>query len=220
MSITLHTTRRGNVIHRLSFDDLIDVVESGEQLRSYCPIHGGDHQRSLSIARATGWGYCHCCHATVLVEIPDPMTSERRWNNHGRGGTGGDILSPPLCVDHRPASSLQPDPLRRAPTATPLPPWQRDEVAALSTVAPVMRASLAASRRARRYLDERGIPASISACGRRWLPVTFHLGAAPVQQSSAQLLKRWIGRIVFPLASPDRTGLYRAHAAQVGSRDG
>src|SRR6266849_4415628 len=165
MTITLQTTRRGNLIHQLSLDDLIDVVQSGEQLRSYCPIHGGDHQRSLSIARAAGWGYCHCCHATVLVEIPDPMTSERRWNNHGRRGTGNDTLSPPTLVAHRPASSLRPDPLRRAPTATPIPPWQRDEVAALSTIAPVMRASLTASKRAQRYLDERGLSTAVGNAG-------------------------------------------------------
>ena len=206
MNNTLQTTRRGNVIHRLTLDDLIDVVESGEQLRSYCPIHGGDHQRSLSIARATGWGYCHSCHATVLVEIPDPMTRERRWNNHGRRGTGNDTLSPPTLVAHRPASSLRPDPLRRAPTATPTPPWQRDEVAALSTIAPVMRASLTASRWAQRYLDERGIPAStVHAAGIGYLSrSTWEHAPVPAEQRS--LLKRWIGRIVFPLGSPDGQG--------------
>ncbi len=206
MTITLKTTRRGNVIHRLSFDDLIDVVESGEQLRSYCPIHGGDHQRSLSIARATGWGYCHCCHATVLVEISDPMTSERRWNSHGRRGYGGDTLFPPPQVDHLSSLSLQPDSLRRASTATPIPPWQRDEVAVLSAVAPVMRASLASSRRAQRYLDERGIPASIAhTTGIGYLShSTWERAPMPTEQRS--LLKRWIGRIVFPLGSPDGQG--------------
>ncbi|HET8851618.1 MAG TPA: toprim domain-containing protein [Ktedonobacteraceae bacterium] len=206
MSNTLQTTRRGNLIHRLSLDDLIDVVESGEQLRSYCPIHGGDHQRSLSIARATGWGYCHCCHATVLVEIPDPMTSERRWNNHGRRGTGNDTLSPPTLVAHRPASSLRPDPLRRAPTATPIPHWQRDEVAALSTIAPVMRASLTASKRAQRYLDERGIPTAVGhAAGIGYLSHSTW-EHAPVSAEQRSLLKRWIGRLVFPLGSPDGQG--------------
>src|SRR2546425_11820180 len=127
MTTTPHITSRGKAIHILSPGDLLQVVESGERLRAICPVHGGDHQRSLSIARATGWGYCHCCHATVLVEIPDPMTSERRWNNHGRRGTGNDTLSPPTVVAHRPVSSFRPDPLRPAPTATPIPHWQRDE---------------------------------------------------------------------------------------------
>src|SRR5712691_3332933 len=68
MTITPQTTSRGKAIHRLSLSDLIEVVESGERLRAVCPIHGGDHQRSLSIDRTSGWGFCHCCHATVLVE--------------------------------------------------------------------------------------------------------------------------------------------------------
>ncbi len=206
MSIIAQTTRRGNVIHRLSFDDLIDVVVSGEQLRSYCPIHGGDHQRSLSIARTTGWGYCHCCHATVLVETLDPLIVGGGGNRHGRRGTGGDILSPPPFVAHRPASSLRPDPLQRAPTATSLPPWQRDEVAALSTVAPVMRASLTASQRAQRYLDERGIPTAVAhAAGIGYLSrSTWEHAPVPAEQRS--LLKRWIGRIVFPLSCPEGGG--------------
>ena len=206
MSNTLQTTRRGNVIHRLSLDDLIDIVESGEQLRSYCPIHGGDHQRSLSIARATGWGYCHCCHATVLVETLNPLIMSGGGNRNGRRGTGGDTLSPSPRVEHLSSLSLQPDPLRRVPTATPIPPWQRDEVAALSTVAPVMCASLNASRWAQRYLDERGIPASTAhAAGIGYLSrSTWEHAPVPAEQRS--LLKRWIGRIVFPLGSPDGQG--------------
>jgi hypothetical protein len=47
MTITSQTTRQGKVIHLLSLGDLVDAVESGQRLRAYCPIHGGDHQRSL-----------------------------------------------------------------------------------------------------------------------------------------------------------------------------
>src|SRR5437588_3110758 len=68
MTIISQITSRGKAIHRLSLSDLMQVVESGVRLRAMCPIHGGDHQRSLSIDRSTGWGFCHCCHATVLVE--------------------------------------------------------------------------------------------------------------------------------------------------------
>src|SRR5258708_40109126 len=70
MTITSQTTRQGKVIHLLSPGDLGDAVESGGgggRLRAYCPIHGGDHQRSLSIDPETGWGFCHLCNATVLV---------------------------------------------------------------------------------------------------------------------------------------------------------
>ena len=88
MTITPHITSRGKAIHRVSLSDLIEVVESGERLRAMCPIHGGDHQRSLSIDRATGWGFCHCCHATVLVEAlssPLVFASEGRSLKRGVG---------------------------------------------------------------------------------------------------------------------------------------
>ncbi len=206
MTITSQTTRRGKVIHRLSLGDLVDAVESGDRLRAYCPIHGGDHQRSLSIERATGWGYCHCCHATVLVETHDPLIVGGGGNTYGRRGTGGDTLSPPPYVDHLPPSSLRPDLVRQGRAATPLPGWQHDEVAALRAVTPLMHTSLTASQWAQRYLIERGIPASIA--------YTAHIGylsrcaweQAPVPAEQQSLLKRWIGRIVFPLGSSDGGG--------------
>ncbi len=206
MSIIAQTTRRGNVIHRLSLDDLIDVVENGQQLRSYCPIHGGDHQRSLSIERATGWGYCHCCHATVLVETRDPTIIDRRWNSHERRGYGGDTLSPPPCVDHLPPSSLRPDPVRHGPAATPLPDWQHNEVAALRAATPLVRASLTASRWAQGYLNERGILPTIASAAHIGYLSRCAWEHAPVSTEQHSLLKRWIGRIIFPLGSPDGQG--------------
>ncbi len=206
MTITLQTTRGGKVIHRLSLGDLVDAVESGDRLRAYCPIHGGDHQRSLSIDHATGWGYCHCCHATVLVETHNPLIVGGGGNTYGRHGTGGDTLSPPPCVDHHLPSSLRPDPVRHGLAATPLPQWQRDEVAALSAVAPLMRASLTSSQRAQRYLIERGIPASIAYTAQIGYLSRCAWEQAPVPAEQKTLLKRWIGRIIFPLGSPDGGG--------------
>src|ERR1700730_5234770 len=90
MTITPHITSRGKAIHILSPGDLMQVVESGERLRASCPIHGGDHQRSLSIDRASGWGFCHCCHATVLVEAMNPMLVVGRAAGRAyRKSTGG-----------------------------------------------------------------------------------------------------------------------------------
>src|SRR6266700_2046615 len=130
MTITSQTTRQGKVIHLLSLGDLNDVVESGQRLRAYCPIHGGDHQRSLSIDSSTGWGFCHCCHATVLVETIDPMIVGRRGSRYERRGADSDTRSPRPCVDPLPTSSLRPYPVRRVHSATPIPRWQQDEVAA------------------------------------------------------------------------------------------
>src|SRR6266568_3490259 len=135
MTISPHITSRGKAIHILSPGDLMQVVESGERLRAICPVHGGDHQRSLSIDRATGWGFCHCCHATVLVEALSPTLVF---------GGEGRLLRKRAGVRQHPAT-ITPD-------------WQREEVAVLQAALPLMREALASSRRAQRYLDERGIP--------------------------------------------------------------
>src|SRR6266849_10909695 len=206
MTITSQTTRQGKVIHRLSPCDLGDAVERGERLRAYCPIHGGDHQRSLSIDSSTGWGYCHCCHATVLVETSDPMIADSRGSRDERRGAGGKTLAPPPCVDHFPPSSLRRDPVRPGRSATPLPRWQQDEVAALMAIAPLMRESLASSEHAQAYLNERGIPpATALASGSGYLSRAVW-EQANVAAEQRTLLKRWIGRIVFPLGSPDGQG--------------
>src|SRR5260221_10826815 len=158
MTITSQTTRQGKVIHRLSLGDLVDAVESGQRLRAYCPIHGGDHQRSLSIDSSTGWGFCHCCHATVLVETINPMFTGRGGSRDERRGADSETRSPPSCVAPLPPSSFRPDVIRRVPPATPIPHWQQDEVAALMAVAPQMPEFLLSSEHAQAYLNERGIP--------------------------------------------------------------
>src|SRR5947209_9814656 len=178
MTITPHITSRGKAIHILSPGDLIQVVESGERLRAVCPIHGGDHQRSLSIDRATSWGFCHCCHATVLVEA---LSSSLVFADKSQ------------ALKKRGVAGLHP--------ATTTPAWQREEVAALQAVLPLMREALASSWRAGRYLDERGIPiASASAAGVGYLSRSVWEQVSPLE--AQHLLKRWIGRILFPLTSP------------------
>jgi len=193
MTITPYITLRGKAIHILSLDDLIDSVESGERLRAYCPIHGSDHQRSLSIDRTSGWGFCHCCHATVLVESLNALriVSSAAGRAH-RKSTGA---ASPLT------SSSRPPVAQPARPVTTIPDWQREEVAALQAVLPVMREALASSRRVQRYLDERGIPLPIaSASGVGYLSrAIWEQVSEPVAQ---HLLKRWIGRILFPLSSP------------------
>src|SRR5690242_5719763 len=177
MTITPHITSRGKSIHILSPGDLVQVVESGERLRAICPVHGGDHQRSLSIDRSTGWGFCHSCHATVLVEALSStlVLADKSQVLKKRVGAG------------------------QHPAATP-PDWQREEVAALQAALPLMRKVLASSWRAQRYLDERGIPLfSASAAGVGYLSRSVW---EQISLPEAQhLLKRWIGRILFPLAS-------------------
>src|SRR5258708_14636218 len=99
MTITSQVTRRGKEIHRLSLGDLIDAVESGERLRAYCPIHGGDHQRSLSIALSTGWGFCHSCHAIVLVEAMNSTYAGSRTNTQVNYSNCDNTLSAGASAD-------------------------------------------------------------------------------------------------------------------------
>jgi len=193
MTITSYITPRGKAIHLLSLSDLIDAVESGERLRAYCPVHGGDHQRSLSIDRASGWGFCHCCHATVLVASLNSLrivSSAAGLAPRKQTGTASPL-----------PSSSRPPVVQPARPATITPDWQREEVAVLQAVLPSMREALASSRRAQRYLDERGIPLPIaSASGVSYLSRAIW---EQVSEPAAQhLLRRWIGRILFPLHSP------------------
>lgn len=194
MTITPQITACGKAIHILSPGDLIDALDSGERLRAYCPIHGGDHQRSLSIDRATGWGFCHCCHATVLVEAMNPMQVVMGASGHALR-KNASANQPPLGQALRPHRAQPPRP------ETTIPDWQREEVAALQAALPLMREALTSSWRAQSYLDERGIPlvsASINGVG--------YLSRTAWEQISTpqaqHLLKRWIGRILFPLFSP------------------
>ena len=207
MTITSQTTRQGKIIHRLSQGDLVDAIESGGRLRAYCPIHGGDHQRSLSIELATGWGFCHCCHATVLLETVHPIiVAGRSVNRHDRRGTEGGSLGGGASTDHLPAPSVRPSLRQRGQSAARLPHWQREEVATLGAVAPLMRDALTASRRAQLYLSERSLsPALAPASGIGYLSRSVW-EQVPVSEGQQSLLRRWMGRIVFPLGSPHGQG--------------
>ena len=63
------TTHQGKAVEIVLESELCSPVDMGERVRAYCHIHGSDHQRSLSINKATGWGHCFnaVCGATVLV---------------------------------------------------------------------------------------------------------------------------------------------------------
>src|SRR6266567_7777931 len=161
MTITSQTTQRGKVIHLVSFSDLVDAVQSGERLRASCPIHGSDHQRSLSIDLGTGWGFCHSCHATVLVQPITPVIASGQGNRYGQRSSHSGF-GERASTEQLPVPSVRPYLLRRVRSTTPLPHWQQEEVAALRAVAPLMRAALASSRRAQLYLNERGISPAIA----------------------------------------------------------
>ena len=71
-------TKNGKIIDVLMESDLGDYRASGDRIRTYCPVHKGDHQKSLSINRSTGWGSCFnaSCKATVLIREFNPKDAE------------------------------------------------------------------------------------------------------------------------------------------------
>jgi Toprim-like len=205
MTITRHSTQRGKVIHLVSSSELVDAVQSGERLRASCPIHGSDHQRSLSIDCATGWGFCHNCHATVLVQVMAPVIASSQGNGHGQHNAHSGFGDRAIAA-HLPVPSVRPYLLGQVRSTTSLPQWQQEEVAALVAVAPLMREALASSRRALTYLNERALPPAIALSSSVGYLSRTAWEQAPVSTEQQRLLKRWIGRIIFPLGSPDGQG--------------
>jgi|SRR5206468_9894905 len=80
-------TQQGRLIEILLQSELCDPVNMGEYVRAYCHLHGSDHQRSLSINTANGWGHCFnaACNATVLVAEWNPGVAKRLIHLHYRG---------------------------------------------------------------------------------------------------------------------------------------
>jgi hypothetical protein len=104
---------------------------------------------------------------------------------------------------HRSTPSVT-QPLLLHPTKA-APQWQRDELAALISLDEKMRLALAHSKRARAYLNERGIPLEVAqAAGVCYLPPA--LLKTPEVQAQQSLLSRWTERILFPLTSPAGKG--------------
>jgi DNA primase len=201
MTMRLHTTRQGKVIQLLALDDLSDVVTGGTRVRACCPIHGGDHQRSLSIDTESGWGYCHCCHATVLVEPFNRNSSGERYASRSFVRESHH----PTDTTHSGGYSYSHG-LSRTPSVQPT--WQQEEQTALTTLAPLLRSSLLTSRRVQSYLEERGIPLALaqgSGLGYLSRGVWEQVGASLAAEQHARL-RRWVGRLLFPLHAPDGCG--------------
>ncbi len=83
------TTHQGKEVEIVLESELCSPVDMGERVRAYCHIHGSDHQRSLSINKATGWGHCFnaACGATVLVAEWNRALAKRLLQVHYRGLT-------------------------------------------------------------------------------------------------------------------------------------
>lgn len=197
---TIPTRQKKNIII-LSQRDLRDPRVCGEYVRAYCSIHGSDHQRSLSIQRASGWGRCFACQATVLVEEWNPAAAARL--SHA-GERSAPYALPPSFVfrTERLPLALQPVLLHVPPQ---VPEWQQAELSALSVLEKQFSGALMSSERARAYLEGRGIPLSIAL-----RTGVGYLAPAQVARlldtGSRSLVRRWSTRMLFPLISPHGRG--------------
>jgi DNA primase len=182
------TTRGGRIVTILSLVELIDFQEHGSQLRAFCPIHGSDHQRSLSISSHNGWGYCFNCHAIVLLKEYAPEIARRLLARIGQSEAG--TSSRPFTPQRFPRASSERD----------IPSWQAQERQILRFLAPSMREALTDYWVASAYLESRMIPVELAqAEGVGYLP-----SALLVQQP--RFLQRWADRLLFPLRSPKGNG--------------
>jgi len=190
-------TQQGKKIEVISQTDLWRPFVSGERVRAYCHIHGSDHQRSLSINRITGWGHCFnaTCQAVVLVAEWNPEAAAHllHYDIQADHSQPAPSFHPPVAPHIQKRHSLAHQlPLFREQPETPV--WQQQELGALTMLEKRMNSALARSRLARTYLRERRLSVDVAlAAGVCFLPPK-----APIQSA----LRRWTGRIIFPLVTP------------------
>ena len=194
MSLSI-STFRGKHIHLLSEGELGDCIVAGERLRAYCPVHGGDHQRSLSIHLESGWGHCFnaTCNATVLVSEFNPDVARQLLQQYRPS------------VPHPDSLPQQDAPTRKtAPVRSPA-PWQQNERALLLQYSDLLCTALTSYEladcwQALAYLEARGIPLEIAQqeC-LAYLPKDL---LQNYLDDSQDTLARWSERIIFPLISP------------------
>ncbi len=198
------TTQQGKAIEIVLQTELRDPLDVGTHLRAFCHLHGSDHQRSLSIDKATGWGHCFnaTCEATVLVAEWNPALANRLLETHSRRRSAADAPACPFTQQRR--SSLRMPVDVRPPARLP-PAWQQEEVAILRSLEEQLRAELVHAQRARAYLEERKIPLElVLATGVGYLPPTML--DTSICAEKKRILQRWAERLIFPLASPHGKG--------------
>lgn len=199
--LTIHT-QRGKRIEIILQSELCDPLNMGEYVRAYCHLHGSDHQRSLSINKASGWGHCFnaACNATVLVAEWNRAAARHLIHMHYQGLTpaSSDTYHPPYENKKRLPFVYQPVLLHQPRV---VPKWQRDELAWLLSLEQQMREALKHSARAQAYLHERGIPPQVAIdAGVGYLPA--EIMNRPALRNLRGVLLRWTERVLFPLLSP------------------
>jgi len=191
-ALALPYTTDGRPILRQDDLDRLDPLRwGGGRLRYYCPIHGGDHQRSLSVDARTGLYYCHSCKAGGRLRD--------HWDDEGTtrpsGRRGGPRPAAAASDDHtrQLVALLRADAERVATRARPIPDHARSFIDRLDA----LRGALADRRcPGAAYLRRRGLDPLLAA---RLGAGYAAPGAWPGEGTGGP------GRIVYPLRDA-RTG--------------
>ena len=189
-------TPRDKVIEVLLASDLGDYAVAGGRVRARCPVHGGDHQKSLSIDPTSGWGCCFnaACHATVLIRDFNPDVADRLMRS----------ASQPPGPPHSPRPPHLPSPPR--PSSQVATTWQQQECAMLLQhhdrfARMLLSYELADCWQAQAYLETRAIPLEVAQQEQvAYVPATLP------QNEQMLPLGRWHDRLLFPLTSPTGRG--------------
>jgi DNA primase len=184
-------TSKGEEIVILTWRDLeffSQMHSEGGRYRTFCPIHGSDHQRSLSINTTNGFGQCFACETRVFVTEFDPLLAARLQ----RRGSG--TIFPRQEHEHTRIPAAPSHPKKRVS----LHDWQVEERQLLSTLQAqgALRLDRDAAWNAQAYLEARHIP----------VEVAIATGVGYLEPGASTLyghhMQRWEDRLIFPLATP------------------
>lgn len=169
----------------ISERELDGAEPSGGFIRSYCHIHGGDHQRSLSINEETGFGQCHQCGEKVLVREWNPEAAERIERGLEAIAAGEIKVRDPKYIKVEP----------RPPKPPRLKDWQKEEVRILREIQAGMERCID-DERAKAYLAQRGTSLLIAKA--------HHIGYIPATlPAKYKGIEKWCDHIVFPVYHPE-----------------
>ncbi len=192
-------TWEGRQITLLSCNELIDPSASGNYIRSYCPIHQGEHQRSLSIHRESGWGRCFNASCSAF-SLPGEKSSVLvvEWNvpaaKHltARARSRSDVLWQNTQESTRVVAPSQPK---------PPPDWQQEELSALYHLyATGFLYRTLQHPEALAYLAARQIPSEVAqAAGVGYLPAARDLPFDLQRSHHSRWIRSFCQRIIFPL---------------------
>jgi DNA primase len=190
------TTRQGRQIILLSCNELIDPSQSGNYIRSYCPIHRGENQRSLSIHRESGWGRCFnasCSAFSLSGEKSTVLVLE--WNVQAAKRLTAR-RSIPILQNTQKSTKASVHSQPKAP-----PDWQQEELSALYHLYTTgfLHRTLRHPE-ALAYLAARQIPSEVAiAAGVGYIPATQDLPFDLQRNKQYRWISRWCQRMIFPL---------------------